>query len=624
MSNVGTVTFDIAAESAKLRSELDKVRKDVSGLKSTGEKMATGLQRSMSGVEAAFGAAGLTFGIAAVGAGLVNATKAAIDYGDAIGKASTKAGIGAMEFQALAYAARTVDVDMNAVSTSLRVMQTNLSEAAAGNKAAAATLGALGLEARALRELAPEQQFEAIADQISKFHDPADRARAATEMFGRAGAELLPMFEQGAAGIKAAREEAQKLGLISTPEQLEALQHADDAIKKLEERFSALARTLTASVVPGLAEFFDDLRVGLGGGSRLEELTKQLEYLKGHVEGGVFAGMPDIKSGVLLPSDIQSEIQRLEGLKRFEAQRISQELARKGAAAGSGNAPPGFGSGAGAAAGATGGSAIDQWAAGRETPGSMRNVTQQGITNSVARDFDAQIQQDLNAAELEMLTAHLDAKLVLQDDYNRAVVEGTQFRESSIMDIFQASEEQKYIMQAASANDTGALAEMGYGLALDAMGRHSKAGKAMGIAQATVSTLVATVNTLKDVPYPLNFAAAAMVLASGMKTISRIKGVDPMTGGGGGVGGSVGSAGSLGGSSSGASGPSAGSLSEVQPDVKARPMVQLVVHGDIHSGKETADWLIDQITTRVRDSDAVIIPVGSRQAQELAGVGGGG
>ena len=32
MASVGTVTFDIAAESAKLRSEIDKVKKELGGV----------------------------------------------------------------------------------------------------------------------------------------------------------------------------------------------------------------------------------------------------------------------------------------------------------------------------------------------------------------------------------------------------------------------------------------------------------------------------------------------------------------------------------------------------------------------------------------------------------------
>ena len=81
-------------------------------------------------------------------------------------------------------------------------MQVTLSEAGSGSKSANETLSALGLTFKELQALEPDKQFEVLADRISGLKDPADRTRAAVELFGRAGADLLPLFEQGAAGIE--------------------------------------------------------------------------------------------------------------------------------------------------------------------------------------------------------------------------------------------------------------------------------------------------------------------------------------------------------------------------------------------------------------------------------------
>lgn len=183
----------------------------------------------------------------------------AIETGDELNKAAIKAGIGGKAMSELAYAAKMADVDLGGLSTSLRFMQKNLSEAGTGAKGPIEALAALGLKVSDLRNMAADSKFELLADRIAMLKDPADRSRAATELFGRAGADLLPLFEQGAAGIRAAREEAEKLGLSFDETQIQKLAAADDAIKRMKASFEGLAVTLTAKVAPALANFFDIL-----------------------------------------------------------------------------------------------------------------------------------------------------------------------------------------------------------------------------------------------------------------------------------------------------------------------------------------------------------------------------
>lgn len=56
-------------------------------------------------------------------------------------------------------------------------------------------------------------------------------------------------------------------------------------------------------------------------------------------------------------------------------------------------------------------------------------------------------------------------------------------------------------------------------------------GKAAGIAQATISTYQGAANALAQVPFPLNFAAMASVIAAGLMQVSNIAGVELANGG---------------------------------------------------------------------------------------------
>lgn len=54
------------------------------------------------------------------------------------------------------------------------------------------------------------------------------------------------------------------------------------------------------------------------------------------------------------------------------------------------------------------------------------------------------------------------------------------------------------------------------------MGQESQAGKAFAIAQATINTYLAATKAMSSVPFPLNIAAAALTVASGIKQVASI------------------------------------------------------------------------------------------------------
>lgn len=271
---------------------------------------------------------------------ITHVARDAIRVGDDLQKAAIKAGLSGKAISELAHAAKMADVELGDLSNALRFMQTNLSQAATGGKAQTEALAALGLTFRDLKQLAPDQQFEMLADRISKLRDPADRARAATELFGRAGANLLPLFEQGAEGIRRAREEAERLGLSFSDEKLKRLADADEAIKRMTASFKSLAMTLTAAVAPALEKFFN--RVGGAiSGDKIERLKQEIEFLQ-RVQGESFvvAGLhtyQDIGTGFFSAEEGAAKLRELQ-----KQLRVLQGGGRKGGGRGQGGSSPGY------------------------------------------------------------------------------------------------------------------------------------------------------------------------------------------------------------------------------------------------------------------------------------------
>ena len=269
--SLGVLTLDLVLRTGMFKEGMDRAARETQRGMARIESSIRSAQRGFALFTRGLGALGVGFGVTSIIRGFTDSAKAAIEFGDEVQKAVAKTGIAAEAFSELAHAAKQNDIELAALGTAFKKMQQTVSEAGSGTKSALELFRALGLELEELRKLAPDKQFELLADRIDALKDPADRTRAAVELFGRAGADLLPLFEDGAAGIRAAREEAQRLGATLTGEQAQALAAADDSIKRLSASYDGFTRTITANVAPTLAEFFDNIN---------ERITSQAPYLE--------------------------------------------------------------------------------------------------------------------------------------------------------------------------------------------------------------------------------------------------------------------------------------------------------------------------------------------------------
>jgi hypothetical protein len=125
---------------------------------------------------------------------------------------SEKTGVAVGSLQELSFAATVSGTSIDSVASLLTKMEKNL---VTGKGA----LQDLGLSAAELKEMAPEAAFQKIADAIQGMDNPMAQAAAAMKIFGKAGAEMLPMIKGGMAD---ARLEAQQLGTVLSDETVKA------------------------------------------------------------------------------------------------------------------------------------------------------------------------------------------------------------------------------------------------------------------------------------------------------------------------------------------------------------------------------------------------------------------
>lgn len=236
----------IYAEDAPLREGLKRV---VGVMSSTAGAVA----RTFGGITKL--AAGISLGnLISQGAAAVMDWSAA---GAAIDDAAQRTGASAERLSQLKFAAEQSGSSLGDVEKGMRKLADVTASAAAGNKTAAKSLEAVGLSAAALQGLSPEEQFLAVAEAISRVQDPARQTMLAMDLLGKSGANLLPMMQDGAAGIQSLMAEADALGLTLTTDQAAAAAGFDDAMAKLKSTLGTVAQVIGGAVLPYLTAMLE-------------------------------------------------------------------------------------------------------------------------------------------------------------------------------------------------------------------------------------------------------------------------------------------------------------------------------------------------------------------------------
>ena len=198
-------------------------------------------------------------------AGLVVSTTEAVSAQNDL---AARLGLTYAELSGLTLAGSMVGVSMDQIGGAMTRAQVAFSRAAGGSATAQAAFARLGLSVADLNGLSAEQQFEAIAQAISQLPTEAERASAAVGIFGRAGAELLPLFAQGAAGIQAAREEADRFGLSLTNAQAGNVDAMGDSFDRAKAAIEGVVNQVVAYLAPAVTAVttaFSNLIGNIGG-----------------------------------------------------------------------------------------------------------------------------------------------------------------------------------------------------------------------------------------------------------------------------------------------------------------------------------------------------------------------
>ena len=212
---------------------------------------------------------------ASIASGATQAVRSLISMGaaeaqvvDATNKMAARLGMTYGEMAGLAHAGALVDLSMETIGMAATKADVAFVKAANGSKTATAAFEAIGLSVEQLNGMSAAERFDAIAQAISQLPSEAQRSAAAVQLFGRAGAQLLPLFEGGAAGIAAARAEAERFGLALTGAQTNSIDSMGDSFDRAKQAVSGVIQQVVAYLSPAIEAVvsqFSNLIGSVGG-----------------------------------------------------------------------------------------------------------------------------------------------------------------------------------------------------------------------------------------------------------------------------------------------------------------------------------------------------------------------
>lgn len=221
------LAFILSATDKMSRIVDEAVKKSTDKL-SAFERNTSKAGRSMMKAGTVMAGAGVGIGAAVLGAG-----KSLGDYAGDVKDMSEATGVGTEAWQKMIYAAKISGIEQEKLMTSMVKFDKQLVAAAGGSKSAAQIFTDLGISIKDAggKLRAPEEIFKDVAETLSKVENGAAKTAAATEFFGKSGAELLPMLNEGKTGLEQLYKAAEDTGNVMSGD---ALYAADEFGKKLD------------------------------------------------------------------------------------------------------------------------------------------------------------------------------------------------------------------------------------------------------------------------------------------------------------------------------------------------------------------------------------------------------
>lgn len=278
--SLGSLVITMSADIAQMRSDMGKAVQIA--------------ENASAEIAKAFGKINLVLAAVFAGKEIIGFIEKSLEAGDQLAKLSQRAGVSVENLGRLKFAAEQSGIGIDDLATGLKKFNIALSGAAAGNPEQSAIFSAMGISLKDANGKLKDTNaiLPEVADKFRSYADGQNKAALAAALFGKSGDQWIPLLNQGAAGLKAAGDEAEKLGLVMSTSTAKAAEDLNTKITALTKALTeGLGNRILANVLPSLTSL----------NTTLQSTSTLLSPLQVYADA-VGAGFKIAASGVLILS----------------------------------------------------------------------------------------------------------------------------------------------------------------------------------------------------------------------------------------------------------------------------------------------------------------------------------
>jgi hypothetical protein len=217
----------------------------------------------------------------AVGRGLASFIDKIRETADELDKTSIQLGLSTEELQGWRFAANLAGVDGAAFSQSLGLLQRNAFEASRGSAQMVDSFRRLGVEVRDSNGQLKDGNtlLEDVADGLANTENESERVALSLSIMGRSGRKLLPLFTQGAEGVRRAREEFEELGGGISQDVIDQSVELTDEMTRFDTAMDGVRSNIALALLPAMNRFVTFMKDGAAAVGDLIEGTNVVEIV---------------------------------------------------------------------------------------------------------------------------------------------------------------------------------------------------------------------------------------------------------------------------------------------------------------------------------------------------------
>jgi hypothetical protein len=266
----------------------------------------------------------------------INVFRGAAERAFNIFRESKKFEIGVGTLQTLSTVAQETGLSLSELGNSIRYMETNIGKAQSGIKLSVANLALLGFAANDLKGFAPEEQLAMIAERFSGIEDPSRRAEVAMGIFGRQGANMIPVLALGGEGLREMSKKAKELGSNLDESTLKGLKDAEVGLTDMQIAFRNLGSNLSSVVAGPITDGVKALTHFAAASTEATKAWQTFGQVKG-LSGSMIASLDAITQVATFSGTFREMFSQMPaGFNDLGDRLAAQERARKEMAASAG------------------------------------------------------------------------------------------------------------------------------------------------------------------------------------------------------------------------------------------------------------------------------------------------